>query len=109
MSGPSTRERGCHGIGVDGFAARQFRMRMIDMLGIYYFTQTGKKVSHTSKHFLLLLFKLGILLPLIVKLTNNVATSIQLLWKKTLAKKHFSVVCWGFSYERMAFSFHLLK
>ena len=42
MSGPSTRERGCHGIGVDGFAARQLRMRMIDMLGIYYFTHTQK-------------------------------------------------------------------
>ena len=55
MSGPSTKERGCHGIGVDGFAARQLRMRMIDMLGIYYFTHTEnrkKGESHTSKHFL---------------------------------------------------------
>jgi hypothetical protein len=60
-------------------------------------------VSHTPNYFLLLLFKLGILLILIVKLTNNDATFIQLLWKKTLAKTHFSVVSWGISCERMTF------
>jgi hypothetical protein len=108
MSCLSTKERGSDGFGValfhDGCAARQLRMRMIDMLGIYYFTQkTEKKVSHTPNYFLLLLFKLGILLILIVKLTNNDATFIQLLWKKTLAKTHFSVVSWGISCERMTF------